>query len=158
VVTLGGEEFRAAEKVPLMALMQFAHIGDKAARGDATEFEQWAVLYTLCESVIHADDWGRFQAAALREHADDKALMLIVRQVLRGETGRPTRRPSDSSDGPGSTPESSEPDSSSPEEEEPEPRPDLHTRVVRRLEAEGRPDKALMVLMAQERQRAISAA
>jgi hypothetical protein len=65
--------------------------------------------------------------------ADDTELMNIVKDVMEMLSKRPTERPSDSSDGPTSTPPSSEDDSSS--------------RIIRRFEQEGRPDLALMVVM-----------
>ena len=138
-VPFGGEDFKVADSIGNMALMRFAHVAQKKG---TNEVEEWAALYDLCSAVIAAEDWDRFMDVAVREEADDKTLMLLVRKVLTGQTDRPTSRPSDSSDGPESTEQSSVPDSSSPAE--------LHLRVIRRLEEEGRPDKALMVQMARE--------
>ena len=145
---LGGEEFKAVEQVPLMALMRFAHVAQKKG---TNEVEEWAALYDLCSAVIDAEDWDRFMDVAVREKADDKTLMLLVRKVITGQTDRPTSRPSDSSGGPQSTEPSSEDDSSSQEEP-------AHLRVVRHWEGKGRPDTALMVLMAQEAKAKTSAA
>ena len=149
-VTFKGEQFAATFPVPPMALMEFAHIavGDV----DSNDMEGLNAMYELLESVIEPDDWQRFRRHAKKTRAVDKDLMMLVRRVIRGETDRPTVRPSDSSDGP----EVTEPKSESVQDSA-EPA-DLHLRVVRRLEAEGRPDKALMVLMAGEQQAAASAA
>lgn len=140
VVRFMGEEFAAAFPVPPMALMEFASI----AQGDvdSSDLAGLAAMYDLLESVIEPEDWARFKRHAKTSRASDKDLMLLVRKVITGQTDRPTLPASDSSDGPEVTEPSSEPASSSQD--------DLTTRVVRRLEAEGRPDKALMVLMAAE--------
>jgi hypothetical protein len=141
-----GEQFKVRGSVALMALMRFAHIAQGGT--DSGEMEGLAAMYDLLESAIDEGDWGRFQDHALKTRATDKDLMLLVRKVIRGETDRPTQRPSDSSDGPGSTEqksESEEPVSPEPQVEEP-----VQLRVVRRLESEGRPDKAAIVLQAQE--------
>ena len=145
-VRLKGEEFRAAWPVPAMALAEFAHVAQDGA--DSDDMAGLAAMYDLFESVIEPEDWDRFKRHAKKSRATDKDLMLLVRKVITGQTDRPTLRPSDSSGGPEAiAPNSeSEPDSS----EEPA---DLHLRVVQRLEAEGRPDKALMVLQAGEEQR-----
>jgi hypothetical protein len=146
-VRFADQQFRVRERVSLAALVRFAHA---AKSGSADEMDQWDAIYKLCAAALHPDeDTDRFFDAADRIDADEKTLMLFVRKVMRGETERPTSRPSDSSDGPQIIAENSEVDSSSPA--------DLHLRVVQRLEAEGRPDKALMVLMAGEQQKASAA-
>ena len=145
-ISFQGEQFQVRGSVALMALMRFAHIAQVGT--DSAEMEGLAAMYDLLESAIADEDWGRFQAHAVKTRATDKDLMLLVRKVIRGETDRPTQRPSGSSDGPDSTDqksESEEPASPEPQGEEP-----VQLRVVRRLESEGRPDKALIVLQAQE--------
>ena len=137
-VTFKGEQFRVSDSIALMALIKFAHVAKGGA--DSSEMDGLAAMYDLLETTIHEDEWDRFQTHAIKTRATDKDLMMLVRKVIRGETERPTSRPSDSSDGPEAVAENSEDASSSPA--------DLHLRVVQRLEAEGRPDKALMVLMA----------
>lgn len=148
-LTFKGEQFAVTFPVPPMALMEFAHIavGDV----DSNDMEGLNAMYELLESVIEPEEWQRFKRHAKKTRAVDEDLMGLVRRVIRGETDRPTVRPSDSSDGPVVTEPRSEfeQDSSEPA--------DLTMRVVRRLEAEGRPDKALLVLKTAE-QRATSAA
>ena len=141
-VSFKGEQFAVTFPVPPMALMEFAHIavGDV----DSNDMEGLNAMYELLESVIEPDDWQRFKRHAKKTRAVDKDLMMLVRKVIRGETDRPTVRPSDSSDGPEVTAPSSESEQDSAEPE------DLQLRVVRREEALGRPDRALMVLMAHE--------
>lgn len=142
VVRFGGEEFRVRARVSLPALMRFAHA---AKATTTTELDQWDAIYRLCAAALDpAEDLDHFLDVADRENADEKTLMLFVRKVMMGQTDRPTGRPSDSSDGPTVTAPNSEPVQDSSES------PDLHVRVVRREEAAGRPDRALMVLMAHE--------
>ena len=149
VVRFMGEEFAASFPVPPMALMEFASI----AQGDvdSSDIQGLAAMFDLLESVIEPEDWARFRRHAKKSRASDKDLMTLVRKVITGQTDRPTSRPSDSSDGPVSTELNSEPDSSSPVAEQAEE----WLRVKARLEAEGRPDKALMVLQAHEARSAV---
>lgn len=146
VVQFKGEEFRATFPVPPMALMEFAHVAQDGT--ESGELEGLAAMYDLLESVIDPEDWLRFRKHAKKSRATDADLMLLTRRIIRGEVDRPTERPSDSSDGPSRTEPNSEGDSSSLE-------PAL--RVVKREEASGRPDRALMVLMAHEARAATAA-
>ena len=131
-VSLKGEQFKVRNGIALMALMRFAHIAQ--AGTDSGEMEGLAAMYDLLESAIADEDWGRFQAHAVKARATDKDLMMLVRKVIRGEADRPTQRPSDSSDGPPRTRALSAVDSSS--------------QVIARLEGQGRPDLANMARMA----------
>jgi hypothetical protein len=90
----------------------------------------------LLEQCIAEENWERFQLHAMKTRAKGDDLMGVVGKVIEAISNRPTERPSDSSVGPGSTPPKSE-DAS-------------YLRVVQREEESGRPDRALMVLMAQE--------
>jgi hypothetical protein len=103
-----------------------------------------AAVYSLLKAAIVDDEWARFRAAAKKNHAQtERDLMPIVVRAFQHKTERPTVRPSDSSDGPPATPENSERASS--------------LRVVKRLEEQGRPDMAVMVLMAEEARSRVSA-
>jgi hypothetical protein len=137
-VEFGGETFKRADAVGLMALMRFAHVAKSGT--DSNDLDGLAAMYELLEQCIHEDDWQRFQKTALKVKAKGDDLMGVVRKVISGESDRPTSRPSDSSDGPIVIGQSSESE---------QPRP-AYLRVVEREEASGRPDRALMVLMAQE--------
>jgi hypothetical protein len=140
-VEFAGEQFRTRRKVGAIALMRFAKVAKTG--GDSATMDGLAAMYDLLEACIAKDEWQRFLSHAADVDADDGELMKVVSDVIELLSGRPTGRPSDSSDGPQTGKASSGGDSS--------------LRVVRRLEDEGRPDKALMVLMAQET-RATSAA
>lgn len=93
------------------------------------------------ETVIHPDDFAEFwRLGKAHRWISNERLADLNRQILEAITGRPTGQPTDSSAGPATTPANSEDASSSP---------GTHP-VVARLEAQGRPDLALVVLQAQE--------
>jgi hypothetical protein len=127
-----GETFEIAERIGLMPMMRFA----KAAKSglDSSDMDGLAAMYDLLGQCIAEKDWPRFEAAADRARADGDELMGVVTRVFEVLSERPTRRPSDSSDGPSTIEPTSTGDSSS--------------RVLARLE--GRPDLQLMVMQAQE--------
>ena len=117
------------------AMIEFA---DAAVGGADTDLLSGAAaVMALLREAIVADQWERFRKTARSNKAQTKRdLMPIVVQIFTQATERPTGLPSDSSAGQQSTPESSEVAS--------------YRRVVEREEASGRPDRALMVQMAQE--------
>lgn len=132
-----GESFAVADKVGLMALMRFAHVAKRGV--DSDELAGLAAMYDLLAQVIAPEDWDRFQDHALAVHADGDTLMGVIPAAIEIISGRPTLRPSDSSDGSQTTNGNSAGDSSS--------------QVITRLESVGRPDLALMVAQAQESKR-----
>ncbi len=117
------------------AMIEFA---DAAMGGADTDLLSGAAaVMSLLREAIVADDWARFRATARAKKAQTKRdLMPIVVQIFQQVSERPTGLPSGSSDGQPATPESSEVAS--------------YRRVIEREEASGRPDRALMVQMAQE--------
>lgn len=129
-----GERFAVAEKLGILPMMRFA----KIARGgvDSSEMAGLAAMYDLLEQSIAADEWQRFNDHADRRHADSEELMQVVADVVAIHSGRPTSRPSDSSDGSPSTSVQSVGVSSS--------------QVIAALEAAGRPDLALFVTQARD--------
>ncbi len=133
-VEFGGEAFTTAEKIGLMPLMRFAKVAKAGA--DAGDMDGLAALYDLLKQCIAPSDWARFEAVADRTQAEGDELMAVVGKVFEALSERPTRSPSDSSDGRTSTQRSSG-DAS-------------YLRVVERLEAEGRPELAHVVVMANE--------
>jgi hypothetical protein len=129
------------------AMLEFA---DAATGGaDAATLEGLSAIMAMLKAAIHPDDWTRFRTAARKNKARvDRDLMPVVVSAFSQEvTDRPTGRSSDSSDGPKVTPDTSAAVSSSMDEP--------HLRVIKRLEDEGRPDKAEMVLLAQEARSAV---
>lgn len=133
-LTFEGQSFALASKVGLMPLMKFAHIARQGV--DANDMEGLVAIYDMLRNVIADEDWERFESHATTVRADGDDLMGLVQQAIQAISERPTERPSDSSDGPQTTSDSSAGDSSS--------------RVIRRLEEQGRPSLALMVQQAQE--------
>lgn len=123
-------------------MLEFAKAASSGADSDLLSGA--AAVFEFLEAVIHADDWPQFRATAKKNRAQvTRDLMPIVVAAFTQTTGRPTVRPSDSSDGPTRTKPRSVAGSSS--------------KVIKRLEKEGRPDLALMVLMADEGRSAVSA-
>lgn len=122
VVTLGGREFRVAEKVGLMPLLKFSH----AANLRADDERAYAALYSILKDVIYegdepcgrcpgckaaerpeaqdcqfADpgDWEAFEEHATRVKADGDDLLEVVSQAMKLITARPTELPASSSNG-----------------------------------------------------------
>jgi hypothetical protein len=129
-----GASFAVASKVGLMPLLRFAHLSKQGV--DANDMDGMSAIYDLLRSVIADEDWGRFENHASVVRADGDDLMGVVSQAIELISERPTVRPSESSDGSAITSVSSVVDSSS--------------RVIRRLEQEGRPSIALAVQQAQD--------
>jgi hypothetical protein len=67
---------------------------------------------------IHPDDFDRFWALRKKNRQGVEQLMGTIWQIVGGVTGRPTGRPSDSSDGPPATKPNSAATSSVPDERE----------------------------------------
>lgn len=134
VVSFLGRDFAVADQVSTLALMRFA----KLAQGgmDAESMEGLAAMYDLLEQCIAPEDWPAFGRLADQQRAQADDLFDVVTRVLPLIAARPTGRPSDSSDGP------QEPNAPSAD--------DSSSRVITRLERQGRPDLALMVARAQD--------
>ncbi len=117
-----------------MELLEFA---DAATGGaDSELLAGMAAVVRLLRAAVHGDDWSRFWASAKKNKAQVRTdLMPVVVAAFAQPIDRPTGLPSGSSDGQASTPQNSGGDSSS--------------RVIARLEEQGRPDLALVVAQAQ---------
>lgn len=136
-ITVKGQTFTAPEFVAPLAFMRYS---EAAVRGvDSDSPEGMAAMYVLLKACFAAEDWDRFERLALAERLTHAELLAVVTQMFEAVTERPTERPSESSDGPEVTSQSSEVDSSSPA-----------SPVVDRLEGKGRPDLALQVVRTQE--------
>lgn len=135
-VSFCGETFALAERMSDLALMRFGRMASDGV--DAESMEGLGAIYDLMEQAIDPSDWKRFQRVADRHRASTEQLMEVLGVAIAHSLGRPTGRPSDSSDGPSATEDSSTAASSSP--------------VIARLEEQGRPDLALFVTRAQESQ------
>lgn len=106
-----GETFALADHVGAMPFLQFSAA---ATSGRTTaDVEGDAALHALLRDTIDSDDFARFQAVATEHKATTTDLINVVRGIISARSGRPTRRPSDSADGPSPTGESSKEPSSS---------------------------------------------
>ena len=136
-----GERFAVPPRLNQRLVIRFqrkaAEGADTADLDEAKAREAAILLDKMIEQSVRAEDRERFEAVCDRELPSDEELMEFVAKVLAAVAQRPTGRPADSSSGPTSI----EPKSVS------EP---AYLRVVQREEEAGRPDRALMVLMAQE--------
>jgi hypothetical protein len=141
LVTWQGEQYQVADKIGDMAMMRFAKVAMSGA--DSDSITGLAAMYDLLEECLTPRDWARFEAHALRSKATSDQMMELVKETYQALSGRPTVRPSDSSDGQPATVESSEAGSSSPV-----------TRVLDSI-PEGRPDLKLAVWEAAQGQQAV---
>jgi hypothetical protein len=104
-ITLAGEQFPVADKVSLMALMRFAYV---ASRGVTTnDLDGLSALYEYLRSVVADDAWEAFQHHASVKRVDGDELFAVAQEAIKLTSERPTKRPSDSSDGPSATEPSS---------------------------------------------------
>jgi hypothetical protein len=133
-----GETFELPDRFNMRLFTRFGTLAKKGV--DSEDIEGVAMIDSLIDQCLRPEDVERFDEVCGRERPDFDELMEFVMGVVAEVTERPTKRPSDSSDGPTPTKLSSLDDSSS--------------RVIRRLEEQGRPSIALMV---QQRESSVSA-
>ena len=138
-----GHTIRVGSRVSELGLIDFLDRADQVdvdeGNKDATRAAM-SLLKDFLRGLVHAEDWDTFWTAALDNGQTMEDLMAVVVAITERSTGRPTRRRSASSAGRRGTSGRSKDDSS--------------LAVVRQLEREGRPDKALAVVRAQEARRA----
>lgn len=134
-----GERFAVPARINQRLVIRFSRLaaeGADTSAGDSSKANEAAILLDrMVEQMVRPEDKDRFEDVCDRERPTDEELMEFIASVMKAVSGRPTSRPSDSSAGPTTTAPSSEPDSSS--------------RVIARLEEQGRPDLALVVAQAQ---------
>jgi hypothetical protein len=137
-----GNTIRVGSRVSELALVDFLEQADHVEDTESPEGKRASMqlLRDFLHGLVHRDDWDVFWHAALDNGQTVQDLMDLLVTLTEGATGRPTRRRSASSAGRRGTGGKSKADSS--------------LAVIRRLEREGRPDKALAVVRAQEARRA----
>lgn len=152
-VELAGRRFHVRPQgVSLLGLMKFATIAKHGIRDD--DPEGLSAVYELLTTCIADDEWQAFEEHANRVGADGTDLQQVIAQAVQGSQrlreggARPTQPVSGSPGGQPPTAASSAAGSSSPVSSDPIRMGDV--RVQRRLEAQGRPDLALVVLQARE--------
>jgi hypothetical protein len=148
-VELRGTPFRVRDEgVSLLALMKFATIGDRAQKNPdgVSEMQAMSALYTLLRSCIHEEEWDAFEDHANQVGAGIEELQRVVADAQQAHAKRPTQLPSGSPGGQPPTAPSSAAGSSPPASSIRQG----DVGVQRRLEAQGRPDLALVVQRARE--------
>lgn len=111
--------------------LDLADFLDSATAVDTDDIRAAGFVKEALRAAVHPEDFDAFWSTAKRERQGIEDVLEVLILAIEAVTARPTVRPSDSSDGPGSTTLSSVGGSSS--------------RVIERLEAEGRPSVAVMV-------------
>jgi hypothetical protein len=155
-VDLRGRRFHVRPQgVSLLALMKFAVVAKSGIRDD--DVEGLSAVYEMLQTCIAEDEWEAFYRHANKIGADDTDLQQVIAQAVNASqqlratgagSARPTQPSSGSPAGPPTTAPSSAAGSSSAGSSGPIRTGDV--RVQRRLEAQGRPDLALVVLTARE--------
>lgn len=101
VFILCGETFTVSDHLGIVPLGMFAKA---AASGlDTAEMEGLAALIDVVAQCVIESDQERLLSVATKKRADADLLLRIVKAVIEAQTGRPTERPSDSSDGSSTT-------------------------------------------------------
>lgn len=108
-----GESIRVDPGASELDLIEFM-----ATAGDVDEADVLRLIppmQTFLKALVHDEDWPRFWRLSRANHADAAEDMLpLCWAIVQGVTGRPTVRPSDSTERPSGRPGPSTPDSSSP--------------------------------------------
>lgn len=100
-----GETFEVADRVGAMPLLRFASVAEQGTQ--AEDLAGLAAMHELLRDCLASGEWPRFQKVAADNKASAEELMAVCGAVYQAVTGRPTRQPSDSSDGLSTTGESS---------------------------------------------------
>lgn len=142
---------------PDYAELTFLDFVEEASSVDESDPRAVLLVKNLMRALVHPDDFAAFWDTARRRRQSQKQLAELNNHVLAALAERPTSRPGDSSPGPTSTTPSSAAVSSLPGTARPaaQAAEDAATdRAIARLEAQGRPDLALVVDVAQGRRSA----
>lgn len=94
-VEFQGKEFRIADKVGLMPLMEFAYHANSGI--DTSDMGAMAAIYEMLKDCIAPVDWDKFRAHAKEVKAGAEELMPVVQQTVELLTARPTSQESGSS-------------------------------------------------------------
>lgn len=140
--TFKGERFALPDRFNYRVFIRFMRA---AADGvDTDTLAGMVMLDQMLDAVLRPEDVARFDRVCAEHGAEIEELMEYAMSVVTAVTGRPTRRPADSSAGSPTTSGKSAGGSSSPGI-------DRDTRdAIEHEEATGRPDRALVVVQAHE--------
>jgi hypothetical protein len=92
---LAGEEFRLAQDVGIMPLMEWAASSDV----DVSSVDGLRAVYYVLQDVVHEDEWARFRKHARDNKVESTELLNFANGALEALAGRPTEESSGSSDG-----------------------------------------------------------
>lgn len=138
-----GEEFRIHPDFTDLNLVKFM---EKAVHIDENdEATAMDLVQGQLGGIVHPDDWTRFLDVSIKNRQGYRDLMELMKGLNEALAGRPTKRPSDSPSGRRKTGGKSKGPSSG--------RGGQARRVIDRLDAEGRPDLALVAVAADDAQR-----
>lgn len=89
-VTLGEgdskEKYRIREKIGAMAMFKWS----AASELSSDDPRALGAIYALLKSLIHKEDWQKFEDQALNEDADAEELLDVITASLELISGRPT--------------------------------------------------------------------
>lgn len=135
-----GEQLRLADKVGMMPVMRLARVQQRVAHlaepSDADVAEVMVAMLDVVEQCLADEEHARFEHLATVHRVGTTEIEEFLGRVMMAVADRPTSRSSDSSGGPRTIEPTSTAGSSSP--------------VIDRLNAQGRPDLALVVRRREE--------
>jgi hypothetical protein len=94
-VPLGDEEFRLAEDVGIMPLMEWAASSDV----DVASADGLRAVYYVLQDAVHEDEWAKFRRYARENKTSAEDLLDFANAALEALAGRPTEESTGSSTG-----------------------------------------------------------
>jgi hypothetical protein len=92
---LGDKEFRLAENVGIMPLMEWAAASDV----DVASADGLRAVYYVLQDAVHEEDWAEFRRYSREHKVKAEELLDFANAALEVLAGRPTEAASGSSDG-----------------------------------------------------------
>ena len=87
-VSLGEEKFRLREKIGALAMFKWS----AASELSSEDPRALAAIYALLKSLIHREDWQKFEDYALDEDKEAEELLDVITEALEKISGRPTKQ------------------------------------------------------------------
>lgn len=100
--TLDGVEFKGDGDLSVMDVSEFARLATEGV--DSQSPEGVAIISTIFMTVLGKNTYQQFRRHCRDHKVDDETVLEILRDLFTDASGRPTSRPSDSSDGPPAAP------------------------------------------------------
>ncbi len=95
-VPLKGQEFRLAEDVGVMPLMEWVVAADGK---DGENAKSLVAVYHVLQDTVHEDDWDEFRQHSRETKCKAEDFGNFINAALEALAGRPTEEPSGSSNG-----------------------------------------------------------